>query len=91
MWKSGVLREHNPKQLCKMILYLMGVNFALWGASEHKNLWRLGFNPKIEYSADSDGVPCLINSKDACSKTNQGGLRNKYNETCVIYCYKSDD
>ena len=54
-------------------------------------MWRPGFNPQIEYSADSDGVPCLIYSEDGCSKTNQGGLRNKYCEPCVVYCYETDD
>ena len=91
MWKKGILGEHAPKVLCQTVLYLIGVNFALFGASEHKQLRRPGFGPQIMYTTDTDGVPCLVYNEDACSKTNQGGLCNKYNEPRQVYCYESDD
>ena len=31
IWIKGVLGKHEPKQLCNMVLYLVGVNFALRG------------------------------------------------------------
>ena len=36
MWTSGILGEHNPKQLCDTVLFMIGVNLALQGGEEHK-------------------------------------------------------
>ena len=69
-----------------MVLYLVSINFALRGGSEHKNLCRPGFDPQITYEGDDDGFSCLVYRKHAVSKTNQGGLLNKYSEPCVVYC-----
>ena len=87
MWKTGALGEHTAKQLC----YLVGINFALRGGSEHKNLRQPGFDPQIMYECNDDGLHRLIYREDAASKTNQGGMRDKYNKPRVIYCYESDD
>ena len=61
MWKTGVLGGHMPK-LYNTILYLVDVNFALWGGggSEHKNLICPGFGLQITYECDDDGIPCLV-------------------------------
>ena len=29
MWSSGILGEHNLKQLCDTVLFLIGINLAL--------------------------------------------------------------
>ncbi len=34
MWKSGILGEDNPIQLWHIIMYLLGLGFALWGGGE---------------------------------------------------------
>ena len=56
MWTSGILGEHNPKQLCETVLFLIGINLALRGGEEHKKLRRPGFNPQITVSSDNDGI-----------------------------------
>ena len=60
MWTSGVLGEHNPKQLLETVMFLLGINLALRGGEEHKRLRRPGFNPQINVGTDSEGIKCLI-------------------------------
>ena len=37
MWESGLLGDQNQKQLCNMLIYLLGIHCALRG-EEHRNL-----------------------------------------------------
>ncbi len=44
MWQKGILGEDDPSQLLDMVLYLLGINWALCGGEEHKRLCCPGFN-----------------------------------------------
>ena len=91
LWNTGVLGEHNPKQLADTIFYLLGVNLALRGGVEHKSLRRPGFYLQITISEDGDGKACLVYREDPKSRTNQGGLRCKFKTPRVVYVYPNVD
>ena len=47
IWPTGVLGEHQPKQLSDTIILLLGLNCVLRGGVEQKRLRRPGFQPRI--------------------------------------------
>ena len=91
MLQTGILGEHNPKQLCETLLFLIGINFALRGGEEHKTLHRPSFNPQIVVSTDTESIKCLKYTADVKNKTNQGGLINKYHAPKVVHVYENDN
>ncbi len=76
MWQEGVLGEDSPNVLCNTLVYLIGLNFALRGGQEQRNLRAPGFNPQISIETDEFGLKYLHYREDFQSKTNQGGLAN---------------
>ncbi len=70
MWESGVLGQDQPRQLLDAVIYLLGVNLALRGGIEHKNLQHPGFNPQITVSKDPVGHKCLLFREDPKTKMN---------------------
>ncbi len=72
MWADGVLGTSNPDQLRDTLLFLLGLNFALRGGEEHKNLRSPGFNSQLVLCSDESGVKYLEFTEDLKHKTNQG-------------------
>ncbi len=91
MWAEGALGEDRPRQLSDTILYLLGINLALRGGEEHRNLRRPGFNSQLRIGRDSDGVCCLIFREDMKSKTNQGGLDCRKFQPRTIYINENNN
>ncbi len=45
MWANGILGEDDPETLRDTVVFLLGMNFALRGGPEQRNLRRPGFHP----------------------------------------------
>ncbi len=91
MWAEGILGKDEPDTLRDTIVYLLGLNFALRGGAEQRNLQRPGFNPQITVCKDSDSVKFLRYVEDSHSKTNQGGLNSCKSRPKEAKVYGSDD
>lgn len=91
MWKSGILGEHNPKQLGETILFSLGVNLALRGGDKQKRLRHPAFNPQITIHVKLDGVKYLKYVEDPKRKNDQGGLGKKCHQPKVVHVYPSLD
>ena len=70
LWKKGILGDDTPVKLSNTLVYLLGVNFALCAAEEHKRLKRHG-NFSVHYD-EAVGLQYLI-YKETVSKCNRGG------------------
>ena len=47
-----------------MVIYMVGLHFALCGGVEHQCLRRPGFRSQIEFVTDSNGVECVVYNED---------------------------
>ncbi len=91
MWQEGMLGEDTPDVLCNTVVYLVGLNFALHGGQEQRNLRAPGFNPQITIQSDEFGLKYLHYKEDFLSKTNQGGLANRRGTPKEAKVYGSDN
>ncbi len=87
MWKTGILSEAQPKQLCETVLYLLGLHLALRGGDEHKRLHQPGFNPQIEITTNLTGNKMLVYHEDLVSKTHQGGIDSRKTDQRIVNVY----
>ncbi len=74
LWEQGLLGGDTPKQLREMVMYLVGLSFALRGGKEQRALRCPPYNPQIMVRTHSDGVKYLEYKEDQQTKSNQGGL-----------------
>ena len=86
MWRSGVLGDDTPRKLLDTVIYLCGLNFALWAGQEHTNL-RFD-NSQITLLENSSGVRFLRYTEDV-SKTRQGGLKHRRIAPKIVDAYEN--
>ncbi|XP_038074483.1 uncharacterized protein LOC119742543 [Patiria miniata] len=68
LWQKQILGSSSPSQLLNTLIYLIGLNFALRGGQEHRNLrWK---SPQLQILIDSNGDKFLRYTEDAF-KTNR--------------------
>ncbi len=78
MWDFGVLGEENPDSLRSMVMYLIGLTFALRGGKEHRTLRNPHFDPQIVVkTSEKSRLKYLLYTEDIVTKTNQGGLSGR--------------
>ncbi len=71
MWNQGILGDTSPHTLLYSLMYLLGLQFALWAGEEHKSL-KFGKQLFLDVDAES-GSECLVYIEHT-AKNNQGGL-----------------
>lgn len=87
LWQTGLLGEDTPEQLFNMILYLIGLHFALRACNEHKNLWTGAYSQfKVKVDDKSRKFLEYIESQ---SKNYQGGLKNLHQKPKVVQAYEN--
>ena len=74
LWKNGLLGDHSPQVLLDILVYLIGLNFALRSGEEHR---RLCHKPSQINVTNPDGEAPYIAYTEDISKTNQGGLKSR--------------
>ncbi len=77
LWEKNVLGNSDPDQLRDTVFFLLGINFALCGGEEHKNLRAPGHNPQLTLGKDRAHERFLQYREDVKGKTHQGGLSSK--------------
>ncbi len=77
LWDQNVLGNSDPDQLRDTLFFLLGINFALRGGEEHKNLRAPGFDPQLTLGRDTASERYLQYREDIKGKTHQGGLSSK--------------
>ena len=75
LWTNGSLGGDDPHKLLRTLCYLVGLNFALRGGQEHRNL-RFGRTSQLKVITPSSG-PRYLNYTEDISKCNQGGLKHR--------------
>ncbi len=77
LWEENVLGNSGPDQLRDTVFFLLGINFALHGEEEHKNLRAPGHNLQLTLGKDHAHERFLEYREDVKGKTHQGGLSSK--------------
>ena len=78
LFERKTLGEHEPEQLLRNVIYMLGLHLALRGGVEHLRLRRPGFNPQITTELDGETEKeILVYHEDPLQKTNQGRLDSK--------------
>ena len=90
LFETGQLGDSNPQQLLNIVIYMVGLHFALREGVEHQQLRRPGFRSQIEFGNDMRGVFRMVYKEDPLQKTIQGGIGCK-NERKVVFVYPSAD
>lgn len=99
LWKEGILGSGNPKQLQDTVIYLMGVQFGLRAATEHKAL-RFGVNSQLQL-IEENSEEVLVYT-ETVSKNKNFGIkqsriepksvrvfpRKTLKERCLVNLYK---
>lgn len=67
LWDKGYLGSLNPKQLIDSVIFVVGINLALRGRSEHRALTWGNFTFESE----------KINYRESVSKSNNGGIKHR--------------
>lgn len=75
LWMQGVLGKDTPTKMFHTLVYLIGINFALRGGDEHRNL-RVGPTSQLSLETSADGIRFLRYTEDV-SKANKGGLKHR--------------
>ena len=88
MWEKGVLGTSDASRLLKTMVYMLGVNFALRAAQDHRNL-RWSPNPQLQVLRDSENHQFLRFTEDV-SKSNRGGLLHKKVKAKVVDAYANE-
>ena len=84
LWQKNVLGLSKPSQLLNTLVYMFGLNFALCGGQEYRNLrWK-----QLQLLTDSNGVYFLRYTEDV-SKNNQGGLKHRKVKAKVVDAYEN--
>lgn len=86
MWEDGVLGDENPKQLVEMLLFQIGMHFALRAGNESRNL-RVGPRSQFAVKYDKDADLEFLEYTEDTSKSNQGGLKHRKVTKKVVRAY----
>ncbi len=74
MWANRSLGEDGPTKLRNMVMFLLGLSYALCRGQEHRDLRCPGYDCQFTVCSDSATGRCYLRyCKDEKSKTNQGG------------------
>lgn len=88
MWEKNVLGSDSPSKLVNTLVYLIGLNFALRGGQEHRNLrWK---NSQLQLMNAKDGK-CFLRYTEDVSKNNQGGLKHRKIKPKVVDAYENEN
>ena len=68
LWNTHVLGDDNPNKLVATLFYFIGLNFALRGGQEHRDL-RVGINSQLKVMTSNSGRRYLQYTEDV-SKSN---------------------
>jgi integrase len=79
LWQKNVLGSSNPTQLLNTVVYLIGLNFALRGGQEHRNLrWK---NARIQLLTDQKTRKVKAKEVDAYEN-------KKDRSRCIVTLFK---
>lgn len=87
MWQKGMLGTDSPKRLLDTLLYILGLNFALRAAQEHRNL-RVGENSQLTIKTAPNNVRYLEYKEDL-SNCNSGGINHRKVKPKVTRAYEN--
>ncbi len=70
LWQKGLLRQDNPVQLQCTVLYVLGINLALYAGKEHQNLKSIrSVNSQLRWGCVNG--ECVLHYKESLgNKTN---------------------
>ena len=88
MWDMKILGDETPEMLLNTVLYLIGVNFSLRAADEHKSL-QVGILGQIKCHVDEKQNCKFLEYTERRSKNHQGGLADKNVKPKVVRCYEN--
>ncbi|CAC5423576.1 unnamed protein product [Mytilus coruscus] len=88
LWASGSLGSDNARHLLNTLVYLIGLNFALRGGQEHRDL--KGRNSSQFQINEKNGSKCLIYT-EAKSKAAQGGIKHTNVERKSVVAYQNTE
>ncbi|CAC5358886.1 unnamed protein product [Mytilus coruscus] len=88
LWASGSLGSDNARHLLNTLVYLIGLNFALRGGQEHRDL--KGGNSSQFQINEKNGSKCLIYT-EAKSKADQGGIKHKNVKRKSVVAYQNTE
>ncbi|CAC5423579.1 unnamed protein product [Mytilus coruscus] len=88
LWASGSLGSDNARHLLNTLVYLIGLNFALRGGQEHRDL--KGGNSAQFQINEKNGSKCLIYT-EAKSKADQGGIKHKNVKRKSVVAYQNTE
>lgn len=76
MWEKGILGTDTPDKLRDTLLFLLGLNFALRGGTEHYNL-RYGDNSQLKLGKEKGSGRQYLEYTEDVSKCNSGGIHHR--------------
>ncbi|XP_052086492.1 transcriptional regulator QRICH1-like [Mytilus californianus] len=88
LWASDSLGSGNARHLLNTLVYLIGINFALRGGQEHRDL--KGGNSSQFQINEKNGLKCLIYT-EAKSKADQGGIKHKNVKRKSVVAYQNTE
>ena len=88
LWEKGILGDHNPEVLVNMLMYLLGIHFALRGGDEHKAL-KVGFFAQIKVMYDQELDVKYLQYQPMQLKNNQGGIKDMRHKPKVVKAYEN--
>ena len=74
LWDLGLLGDTSPSVLLHMLVYMVGLYFALRSESEHR---RLRYSSAQIQLIEKPGSWAYLSYQENISKTNQGGLTSR--------------
>lgn len=86
MWDLGVLGTDTPQKLLHTLFYSIGLNFALRGGEEHRQL-----RPSQLLIVKSSDGKRYLEYTESVSKANQGGLKHKRINKKVVRAYENTE
>ena len=84
----GLLGEDTPEQLVNTLIYLLGINFALCGGEEHKQL-KVGYAAQICLKYDSEVGKNYLKYNPTQCKNHQGGLKDRKRIQKLVTAYEN--
>lgn len=85
LWKEEHLKVNTPDSLITTLIFLLGLNFAIRGGSEHINLTTDNFT-----LVDNENEKYL-QYNESTSKTNQGGIKHMKKNSKSVRAYPTQD
>ena len=86
LWDNGVLGSDTPKTLLHTMVYVNGLNFALRGGIEQRNL-RAGPTSQLSVGSNEEGR--FLCYRQDVSKTNQGGLQHRNVSPKIVLAFEN--